>query len=271
MTARQDNGISRTSAQLDARIPRTLGQIPDEIAIPDDAACVFASGSLVAGWGHAASDIDLYVLTATPAPITPTATIKLDLSSRPISVVTTFGPDGVRYDTEYWTTTQADDLLSAVKDAGDGDHVPGYTDIDWFFRLSIGVPIAGEEWLREAQRRLADSALPVIMARQKFTEADGFIEDALGMTEVGDRESAVLAAQAALGRAVDGYLFACGSFCPGVKWRYRKLIALAASALSAEKYWRLETMRDLDPDDVRPWVEHVVETCQTLMLEVDFS
>jgi hypothetical protein len=275
MTARQDDGISGTSAQLDARVPRKLGQIPGEIAIPDDAACVFASGSLVAGWGHATSDVDLYVVTAAPAPVTPTATFKLGLSSRPLPVVAAFGPDGMRYDIEYWTTGQVDELLSAVQDAGDRDHAavvqPGRADIDWFFRLSIGVAIAGEEWLREAQRKLADSALAVILAGQEFEKADGFVDDALGLSEVGDQESAVLAARAALGHAVDGYLFALGSFCPGVKWRYRKVIALPASALPAEKYWRLETMRDLDPDNVRPWVEQVAETCQELMMEVDFS
>jgi hypothetical protein len=36
-------------------------------------------------------------------------------------------------------------------------------------------------------------------------------------------------------------------------------------------YWRLETMRDLDPDDPAPWVEQVAETCQALILEVDFA
>jgi hypothetical protein len=275
MTESRGSGISGGRAESDPRIPHSLDQIPDEITIPDDSVCVFVSGSLVAGWGHAASDVDLYVVTGAPALVATTATLELGLSSRPLPVMTAFGPDGVRYDVEYWTVAQVDELLEAVREGRDRDHalaVPlSYGDVDWFFRLSIGVAILGGEWLREAKQRLAGSALPVILAAREFYEADGFIEDALGLAEVGDRESAVLAARTALGHAVDGYLFANGSFSPGVKWRYRKLAALTSTTLSAAEYWRLETMRELDLHDVRPWVERVVEVCQTLMLEVDFS
>jgi hypothetical protein len=260
---------------LDSRVPRSLDRIPREIVIPDDAVCVFVSGSLVAGWGHASSDVDLYVVTSTPAPMTPTASFELGLTEQPIPVVAAFGPDGMRYDVEYWTTTQVDELLTAVDRRDDRNHALAMPvtrdDIDCFFRLDIGVAITGEEWLRAAKERLGRSALPVILAGQEFHEADGFVEDALGLVEVGDQESAVLAARAALDHAVDGYLFAHRSFSPGVKWRYRKLAGLPAGALSAEAYWRLATMRELDPADVRPWVERVAELCQSLMMEVDFS
>jgi hypothetical protein len=70
---------------------------------------------------------------------------------------------------------------------------------------------------------------------------------------------------------VDGYLYARGSFSPGVKWRYRKLAMLPDSPLPLQAYWSLETMQGLDPDDVRPWVEEVTSVCQSLILEVDFS
>lgn len=275
MTAQPGDGVFDAPAELDARVPRSLAQIPAEIVIPDDTMCVFASGSLVAGWGHAASDVDLYVVTTAPAPVAPATVLDLGLSSRPLPVVVAFGPDGVPYDVEYWTTAQVDELLSAVRDTGDQGHALesrlSYADTDWFFRLSIAVAITGHDWLEAAKRRLAESALPTILAGREFYEADGFIEDALGLADVGDQESAVLAARAALGHAVDGYLFARGSFCPGVKWRYRKLAALPDSAMPLDAYWRLETMRDLDPGTVRPWVENVVQACQALMLEVDFS
>jgi hypothetical protein len=262
---------------LDPRVPRSLDQIPGDIPIPDDTVCVFASGSLVAGWGHTASDVDLYVVTAAPPEITPTLYMDLGLSKQPLPVVTAFGPDGVPYDVEYWTTAQAGELLDAVRSA-DG-HGPGhplsirisYQDVDWFFRLSIGVALTGSDWLSAAKRRLMDSGLPLLLASREFYEADGFIEDALGLVEVGDGHSAVLAAHRALGHVVDGYLYARGSFSPGVKWRYRKLAMLPDSPLPLQAYWSLETMQGLDPDDVRPWVEEVTSVCQSLILEVDFS
>jgi hypothetical protein len=266
---------NQNPAALDHRVPRSLDQIPEGIVVPDDAVCVFASGSLMAGWGHAASDVDLYVVTAVAASVTPTVTLELGLSPQAVPIVAAFGPDEVRYDVEYWTTAQADQLLSVAEKQPDPDHalnVPlSRGDIDWFFRLSIGVAITGQDWLRAAKRRLAGSALPVILAGREFYQVDAYIEDALGMVEAGDQESAVLAARMALGHVVDGYLFAQGSFSPAAKWRYRKLLALPASVLPPQEYWRLETMRDLDPGDVRPWVERVAEVAQALMLEVDFA
>lgn len=275
MTTPQDSAASGPGAELDPRVPRSLDQLPDGIAVPADAVCVFVSGSLVAGWGHAASDVDLYVVTREPVPMTSTAVLDLALTSQPVLAVAVFGPDGMRYDIEYWTLAQAEELLTAIEARDDRGRAfataLSYHDIDWFFRLSIGVALTGDEWLRSAQRRIAMSALPVILASQEFSQADGFTEDALGLAEAGDQESAVLAAHSALGHAVDGYLFARGSFSPGVKWRYRKLAALPSSALSLEEYWQLELMRDLDPHDVKPWIARVVEACQALMLEVDFS
>jgi hypothetical protein len=262
-------------AGMDPRVPRSLEQIPAGIAIPADTICVFASGSLVAGWGHAASDVDLYVVTSNPAAVTPTATLDLGLSAVPLPVVTAFGPDELPYDVEYWTTAQVDDLLTAVLRADRPEHPLAarltYQDIDWFFRLSIGVAIIGQEWLRQAQQRLAGSSLPLLLAGREFFEADGLVEDALGLLEVGDEQSAVLAARGALGYAVDGYLYARGSLSPAAKWRYRKLAGLPGSALPPDAYWRLETMRDLDLGDVAPWVEEVARICQSLILEVDFS
>lgn len=272
------NADAGTPFALDPRVPVALDQIPPAIQVPGDAVCVFVSGSLVAGWGHFASDVDLYVVTGAPAPITPAAELELGLSSRPVPVLTATGRQGLRYDVEYWTTRQVDDLFEAVgagpaNAAGTG-HVLGshiaYADHDWFFRLSIGMPLLGDDWLQAAKERLAGAALPRILAAREFHEADGYIEDALGLLAAGDHESAVLAARLAFGHAVDGVLFARRSLAPNVKWRYRKLAELTDPPLAPSEYWRLETARDLDLADPQPWVEQIVERCQSLMLEVDF-
>jgi hypothetical protein len=246
-----------------------------KIEIPEDTVCVFVSGSLVAGWGHTTSDVDLYVVTTTPAVITPTTTTGLSLSAQPLPVVIQYAPGGMRYDIEYWTMAQVDELFGAVRGPGDGDDQavgrPGYDDIDCFYRISIGVALTGGAWLRAAKERLSKSVLPAILARLEFDEADNFVDDAVGLLQAGDQHSALLAARMALGHAVDGYLYGRGSLSPAAKWRYRKLAALPDPALAPDIFWRLETMRDLDPDDVRPWVEEVLRTCQFLMMEVDFS
>jgi hypothetical protein len=275
VTSPHESIIPGVKTELDPRVPSTLNQIPVKIEIPEDTVCVFVSGSLVAGWGHMTSDVDLYVVTTTPAAIIPTTTTNLSLSVQPLPVVIEYAPRGVRYDIEYWTVAQVDELLAAVNDPGDKDYRvmarPGYDDIDCFYRLSIGVALTGDAWLRAAKERLGKSALPAILARVEFDEADNFVDDAVGLLQAGDQQSALLAARMALGHAVDGYLFGRGSLSPAAKWRYRKLAELPGAALTPEIFWSLETMRDLDPNNVRPWVERVLGTCQSLMMEVDFS
>ncbi|HEX6521144.1 MAG TPA: hypothetical protein VF070_14230 [Streptosporangiaceae bacterium] len=264
----------------DPRLPTALDKLPPGIDVPASAVCVFVSGSLVAGWGHATSDVDLYVVSAEPARVAAAAELELGLSAQAVPVVTAMGNDGLRYDVEYWTTRQVDELFEAIPamdtvKADGGGHALGgriaYTDRDWFFRLSIATALLGHDWLRAAKQRLADSSLPQLLAAYEFYEADGYIDDALGLLAAGDRESAVLAARQALGHAVDGVLFARGSLAPNVKWRYRKLASLPGPPLAPAVYWRLETARDLDISDPRPWVEEIVQVCQSLMLEVDFS
>jgi hypothetical protein len=275
MKSPQEKIPANSSTGLDPRVPSTLDEIPAKIEIPEDTVSVFVSGSLVAGWGHMTSDVDLYVITTAPADIIPTTTTNLCLSARPLPVVIEYGPGGMRYDVEYWTVAQVDDLLAAVRDPGNKDYRamarPGYEDIDCFYRLSIGMALTGDEWLSAAKEHLAESVLPEFLAYLEFDEADNFIEDASGLLRAGDQQSALLAARMALGHAVDGYLFRRGSLSPAAKWRYRKLAELPDGALSLDVFWRLETMRDLDPNDVHPWVTEVLRTCQSLMMEVDFS
>jgi hypothetical protein len=262
---------SMISAAADSRIPRSLTELPEAIVIPENAVCVFVSGSLVAGWGHAASDVDLYVVTDLPVTIEPTALLDLGLSPEPIPIVTAYGREGQRYDIEYWTIQQVQTMLDAVAPGKDPGSRPSSSDVDCFYRISVGVALTGTAWLRRAQDQLAASALPVLLANHEFSAVDGSIEDAVGLMEVGDRESAVLAARQALGHAVDGYLAARGSFSPQEKWRYRKLTELPDPPLSPEEYWDLETMRDLDPADPQAWITRVIDVCNSLIMEVDFS
>ncbi len=256
-----------------ASVPTGLADLPAAVRVPPDALCVYVSGSIVAGWGHANSDVDLYVVTREPAEVAATARLELPLlgTTLPVAVART---DRV-WDAEYWTEAQVNTLIDAVSTGDETSYQAGarlgYAEVDCFYRLSIGVPLVGKEWLADVQHRIATSALGRVLASREFAEVDGLVDDALGMLETGDRHSAVLAAGMALGHAVDGYLFARGSLAPNRKWRYRKLAALPDSRLSADEFWRLVSMRELDDENPRPWVEQVAEVCQLLIMEVDFG
>lgn len=266
---------SGAKIRVDRRVPCSLDEIPIKLEIPEDTVCVFASGSLVSGWGHSASDVDLYIVSGSPAAITSTTTTNRGFNGQQFPLVIAYSSDAVRYDIEYWTVGQVGALLEVVSGPGDRDLERadrfGYSEIDCFFRLSIGVALTGDAWLHAIKERINKSNLSVVLARVEFDEADSLAEDAAGMLSAGDQHSALLAAKMAFGHAVDGYLFGRGSFSPAAKWRYRKLSELPDTALSPDIFWDLETMKDLDPNDVRPWIEQVLRTCQCLTMEVDLS
>jgi hypothetical protein len=265
-----------TGPGTDPALPRSVDEVPAAVALPADPVCLFLSGSLVTGWSHANSDIDLYVVTDAPVPVrAPTALRSLGLYPEPVPVAACHDDAGRRWDVEYWPVPMVDRLLEAVARRDDGwlrigDRMTR-TDVDCYYRLSVGVALTGGPWLAAVQRRIADSALPTVLASREFALADGSIEDAAGLLASGDPHSAALAARLALGHAVDGFLAGRGSYAPSTKWRYRKLQALADPVLGAADYWSLEAMRGADPDQPGLWVELVLETCQKLIMEVDFS
>lgn len=241
-------------------------------AIPADTASVFVSGSLVVDWGHATSDVDIYVIADAEPPVEPEIVFTTTLDPAGVPCVVEF-VEGRRWDVEYWRPVQVDQLLERVSaaDLPRADSILNPTEADFLYRLSIGVAVQGQEWLEGRQERVRASRIRTIFAAAAFEDADGYVDDASGMLQSGDLESGVLAARAAFGAAVDGALYAEGQLARNPKWRARKVRRAAAAFLPWELYWETETMRDFDAADPGAWITSTLELCQRLMMEVDVS
>jgi hypothetical protein len=255
----------------------TLERLRDESIVPDsvEPLCVFLSGSIIAGWGHQNSDVDVYVVTESPPDVEPSEWAPRPVDPPSIPIVIRF-VDGTRWDVEYWLDAQVDQVLDKVVSADlEGDRIAGFNltpdDKDFIYRLAIGRPVAGAEWLRRRQDALDRARYATIVASFAFNEADSFIEDAVGQLQSGDDVSAVLAVRIAFGLAVDGLLATKGELSPSPKWRARKMRRACPPEISWDDYWSLETMRDFDADDPAGWVRQVIERCQEVTLAVDLS
>jgi len=246
-----------------------------EVAIPGSWTCIFVSGSIVAGWGHANSDLDIYVVTDKRLSIPSTAVLPVGgITPADVPVLEGFVDDR-RWDVELWLEDQVEQVLSKVTavDMTEGGTTAALSPehIDFLYRISIGVALDGAEWLAEKQRILAESQFRVLLAGRAFNDADGWIDDAVGLLQSSDPRSAVLAAREAFTLVVDGLLASHGEFAPNHKWRAQKMLRARPDELRFEEYWAIETMRGLDPDDPSRWVVHVLEVCQRLMSEVDLG
>jgi hypothetical protein len=240
------------------------------VPLPERACCVYLSGSFASGMAHAASDFDVFVVTDEPfMPKNPTGMGHASIDPQAYPIVIQQLPAG-RCDVEYWQEAQVAALLAKF---APGNTTLGFTidDVDFLYRLSIALPLSGEGWLREQQATLAASEFASMVAQRSFGTADSLFEDALGMLEVGDEDSAVLAAHEGFGRAIDGLLASMGEFSPRRKWRARKLLRAEPDLIDFEEYRTIETMRTLDLGAPAMWVRDVIERSRDLMMEVELS
>ncbi|SEB99118.1 hypothetical protein SAMN05428945_1729 [Streptomyces sp. 2224.1] len=241
---------------------------------PDDPVAVVVVGSVTRGWAHAASDFDLYVLTGAPCRMPGARTVAVPLHPDTVTSVD-FTDGGRRYEVTYWTDAQVGQMLEKVTwDAFDSDEssLRILTSNEELFleRLSGGVALTGADWLKRRAEQLHDSAYRAFVATRSLSEADGKVEQALGMLETGDTHSAVLAAKVAFQQATDALLDSHGVYGTHTpKWRARRVQDARLDALPFERYWALETMADFDPQRPEEWVRRTVEFCKDLSLEVE--
>ena len=251
----------------DRRELPTLSQVLSCVDVPSDCRCLYLSGSLVAGWGHATSDLDVYVISAGPvSPPVVTAYTYVDMEPPEVPVCV-HHVDGRRWDVEYWTDGHVDQLLGRIEEG----RVPLDGLVDFLYRITVGVPLMGDAWLEERRAQIARSRLRPMLVETCFDRADGLIEDAVGMLEVGDHASAVIAARQAFAEAVRGLLAVRERYAPQPKWRARQFQLARPTEMSWDEYWRLETMQGFDPEHPERWVEQVLEKCRSLMMAVDIT
>jgi hypothetical protein len=245
-----------------------------EWALEHGASIAFVSGSIVSGFAHELSDLDVYVVTEHPVPAIEAAGYETYNVSPPlVPIVTEWRPTG-RWDVELWLHTQIAQLLAKLSpEPADASRevVLSDEDIDFFYRLEIAVPVLGAEWLEQRQRQLRDGPIHQLVAARCFNTADGYIEDVEGMLSAGDLASAVLAARLAFGQAVDGVCAAHGSLQISPKWRARRVRTLPAEVLTYDAYWSIESMSELHRLGEESWCRDTLAVAGQLIERTDIS
>jgi len=244
-------------------------------ALPEAYEAIFLSGSVAEGWGHANSDLDVYVITDHPV-VGERVTFehaRLDLTEVPsLSVYA----GGQRIDVEYWRPSQIDELLANVAEL---PHLGGQSagsDLDrlelaLLHRISVGRALENERWLEETKKRVRESAVRAITASRYFNLADSLFNDASGLLQSGDLESAVLAARRGFDLTIDGLLATYGELAPSQKWRARKMRRAQPAEIGWDEFWRIAVMADLPALGERRWVTTVVTRCQALIGSVEIG
>lgn len=241
---------------------------------PADTIAVFASGSMVRGWHNPTSDLDVHVVTEQvyESSVGERAYVALEpntLEHEQIFV------DGRRWDVEYWSQSQVDQLLSKVSWESYADPAAPWTkasrdEIGMLQRLPYAVEAVGDGWLEQIQNRLAKSAHRTILVGTSLRVADAFVEDAVGQLEAGDHHSAVLTARMAFQNTVDALQAQHGEFGSlWPKWRARRMSLVESPVLTYDQYWEVESMANYRSDDPVAWVTETLEACRRISMDLE--
>jgi nucleotidyltransferase-like protein len=238
---------------------------------PASVLAIFVGGSLARGWGHANSDLDIFVVTDRPWRSSTSAHNPVSL--HPETVATeTIHVESWRWEIRYWQDTQVDQVLAKVSP----DDFPGgsawrtltSTESTFLERLTRAVEVEGHDWLDRRQDALRRSAFRAIVVTDALLRADSHVEDAVGQLQSDDVDSAVLSARMAFGSAIDALVASNGELGQERKWRARRMRTVTTPILSFDEYWEVETMQTFDPAAARRWVEEVAILCRRLSQEI---
>lgn len=246
----------------------------EQAFLPPDTVGVFASGSIVRGWGSPTSDLDIHVVTEQPHESSVDEISHVLLEPNTVRYERTF-VDGMRWDIEYWTASQVDQLLDkfsweVYRSPGAAWSTLSSTELGMLQRLPYAAAADDGKWLDEIHRRLAESAHQTILVALSVRESDGLVEDAAGQLQADDLYSAVIATRLAFNHTVDALQASqgqFGSFWP--KWRARRMKLIDSPLLSFEQYWAIETLASFDADNPRTWVEEVLGVCRDITSELE--
>jgi len=189
------------SQELRAEVERFVANLPAT------ASCVL-TGSIVEGLGNPNSDLDLYMISEAGSP----------------GLASSFGLRRSTYvDCEYLTLTSLEQLCERVagRDWSDVDSVT-LKDIDRYYRLAIGVPVAVTPAAAATLARFTKASAARALTRHALLRAVEHLAQAAYLSATGpDREADLLLREAALWRAT-WRLAGVGEGYASLKWAGEK-------------------------------------------------
>jgi hypothetical protein len=242
--------------------------------VPTDAHFLFASGSLIRGWGNASSDLDLYIVVDSQPSSARGRTYQVSVD--PPRIHTDHLVEAGRvWDIEYWTIDQIGQLLrlftwDAYRSANGRPVDIGDNDIDFVARLAHGLALDGTEAFEALHGQLERSAARFVLAARALDEHDKYALDVQGQVDAGDLHSAVLAARVALSCVTEAVLAYHGDFTVSPKWRARQMREVDPQELPFDEWWGAETMASFTRLREVGWVTETLHLCQRAVERLSF-
>jgi hypothetical protein len=280
ITLRYGSGSEATTSTRDelraSRLHRAalpdFAEVTGKYPVFAGAICMYAAGSIVQGWGHAASDLDLYVITEDRLTFDDSieAFVRTVSTKDPLIniVIGEFG--AYRADIEVWKAEQVDEVIGRFSCDTPSQEAPELdkAEQDLLYRLASGLPMHGTQWWETRRQSVRASTYGIWLAENRKLTAESYIEDVGGLLVSRDSHTAVLAAHEAAMLAMEALLATYGDYCINRKWLFRRFAEIQPVELKPDEAWAVMTMEGAGSDPFG-WAESAGRLAQRLLLTVE--
>ena len=252
----------QASRETSPELP-TASQVFAEFEIFRPATSVFVAGSVVMGWGHGTSDIDLYVMLPEALDGIDGGYARTASTTDPMMYIVLGQFGAFRADIEVWTVEQVNEIINRFEDLR-GPAMADRGEQDLLNRLVTGRPLHGEPWWARARDRITSSSYAMWLAGDRRRLAEAAVESARAESARGSALSSLLIAREALARAVEAALTVRGDFSVSRKWLYRRMQSTPLEGIDVDATWRRLCLDDAERSPDR-WTATTLALCAQIM------
>jgi putative nucleotidyltransferase-like protein len=214
---------------------REAARLLDDIPV-EGAQTIFLSGSVAEGWSSEGSNYNLYVIGDPPPGVRPMGGYSLPPEgTRVPGHHFLSGSDRVLI--RYWKLQDVSWTITAVREHELRPMLEIWPPaIEFLHRLSIGIPLHGEDRFEELRAALDVDMLARYITQNRAMHAESFYTDAVTRLRAGRHFDALLQARIAYECSVDAYLASRGETNPQPKWRHKKIVRVAGNGILRDDF-----------------------------------
>ncbi|HLF27511.1 MAG TPA: nucleotidyltransferase domain-containing protein [Anaerolineae bacterium] len=216
-----------------------VDEVLSNLELPIEPYTIFISGSVTEGFGHALSDLDVFVIFPKQVQVS------VDIAWENHTISNKWIANW-RLDIENWEKAEILKAARRLQEIGiedwDACRNAKLADIHIAHRMRGGIPIQSEDNFRELQRAFDYDHFSQILVSQRVAWFESVAEDVVGAIDSKQAGLAWLTVREAVGLALDAYIASKGETNTKAKWRFAKLSKLGETEV-LERYWSCELPR----------------------------
>ncbi len=245
----------RKALDVEPRILAADVELSAVMDLEDDTA--YISGSIVEGFGNAASDVDIYIITD-----------KNPLLPEGIKFGYTNSESGYYNEVIVYHKNYVREICEMINSGiYDIDAYDFLEHMEFYYRCAIGIPLLNEDRFKELTMDFSKEKANQAYGKYYSKQSRRMLGTIKGLQRLGLYNIAYFFAQKAMKYAVDYWLATRGEGYESDKFRFMKLERVCKDECGLyEELWRLQSKGE---EACETYIENVIKACEKLGVNLD--